>query len=138
MLIDTAKRMLCSHGIPFAEENGQLKLTVRSGAHRLETVLTADSESFMRCYARLPWRVSAQTRGAVLEELNRINAELRAGSAIILDEYVVIRYGVYIIDEYTAEEAAADLFVCCVAYADSCWDRIRAVLARGEGREDGI
>lgn len=137
-MLETVKRMLAAHGIAYAEDGGQLRLTVRCGEHPLETVITEDEECFLRCWARLPWRVGADVRAALLEELNAVNAGLRAGCAMILDDYVVFRYGAYIIDEYTAEEAAADLFVCCVAFADSCWGRVRAVLMRGEGSSNGI
>lgn len=137
-MLDIVKNMLASHGIPFAEGGGQLRLTVRCGANTLDAVIDEDEECFLRCWARLPWRVGADKRAALLEELNAVNAELRAGCAMILDDYVVFRYGVYIIDEYTAEEAAADLIVCCLAFADSCCGRVRAVLTRGEGRINGI
>ncbi|MGN0650989.1 MAG: hypothetical protein ACI4KM_11170 [Oscillospiraceae bacterium] len=132
MHIKLLKAMLDMRGIGYTEENGQLKLAVLCGGHRLETVFISDKESFLRMFVRYPWSILQERRSKVLERLDELNGTLRAGCFLTLDGYVVFRYGSYIFDEYTAGESVSDLFLTGIAAADSHWNDIYAVCAANE------
>lgn len=125
----TLLKLLCSildaRGLDYAQSGDVVRLTIQAGYRRWSVVVTADKEGFLRYYARYPLWVSEEKSGRVLEVLNGLNAELRAGCFLLSEGYPVFRYGVYIFDEFTAAESVADLLVTATAKTAAAWDDIQ-------------
>lgn len=117
--------LLDSRGLDYAMSGDTVQLIMQAGHKKWSAVFTDDEEGFLRYYARYPWRVPEADVGKMLALLNRLNSELRAGCFLLSEGYPVFRYGVYIFDEFTAAESAADLMVTAMAKTAAAWDDIQ-------------
>lgn len=124
-LVKLVCALLDSRGLDYAVSGDTVQLILQAGYKKWSAVFTDDKEGFLRYYARYPWRVSEADEGRVLALLNRLNTQLRAGCFLLSEGYPVFRYGVYIFDEFTAAESAADLMVTAMAKTAAAWDDIQ-------------
>ncbi len=129
VLIRLLKAMLDAQGFAYTETEDTVRMTVSDGTHRWDAVFTADREGFLRYYARYPMRVPEERMSALLAEMNRRNAALRAGCFLVADGYPIFRYGAYIFDEFTAAESVADLMTVAMAETAAAWDDIRKTVS---------
>ena len=124
-LVKLVCALLDSKGLDYAVSGDTVQLILQAGHKKWNAVFTDDREGFLRYYARYPWRVSGADSERMLVLLNRLNTELRAGCFLLSEGYPVFRYGVYIFDEFTAAESAADLMVTAMAKTAAAWDDIQ-------------
>lgn len=129
VLIKLLKAMLDSKGFEYIERDGTVQMIMSAGGHKWNVAFAADKEGFLRYYARYPMSVSAEQEPRVLNELNRLNCSIRAGSYLIVDGYPVFRYGVYIFDEFTAAESVADLLTVASAQTAAAWEDIQKAVS---------
>lgn len=136
ILLDLLKAVLARQGVSYAEINDSVQFIMTCGAHKWNVAFTSDEESFLRYYARYPWKITDKNHDRVMTLLNQLNTELRAGCFMAADGYPVFRYGVYIFDSFTAEESVADLILTAAAKTNSAWDDIFAAAERGINSAD--
>lgn len=128
VLTEVIKSVLIKNSVEYTELDGTVQMTLLNGSHKWQTAVTADSEGFMRYYARYPWRVPAQALGRVLEGLNGLNEHLRDGCFMVSGEYVLFRCSAYIFDPFVAEESAEDLFLTSAAQTDAAWGSVYSLI----------
>ncbi|MGN1340081.1 MAG: ATP-binding protein [Oscillospiraceae bacterium] len=136
-LFELLKEILDNGGIRYSESGGHIHLTLCSGLHKWSVCFSEDKESFLKYYARYPWKVGDDIRGRALSALNEMNAALRAGCFMLCDDYPVFRYGVYIFDEFTARESIADLLLTAAARTEAAWEQVYCAVG-GKEVSDGI